>query len=164
MLADSPAFDIELNRAVPIELIAGSCRAIDPLIVVERRGECIACILMRGIEVEGTVHMAVVSVGDRKRLHEVHARVLAPLHADVGIVAMRMGDRDTLTALVGPAAPGDRRRGVSGAGDRRAARSPEPRPCRHEQRASSRGGVGAAGSHRPSPLCDGSDPDDWQAR
>jgi len=100
LLAHSPAFDLELRRDVAIDLITGSLTAVDPSIVVERRGERVVRVIMRRIEMEGGENQPTFLVGDRKRLFEVRDRVLGPLHADVGIVAMRMGDRDSLTALV----------------------------------------------------------------
>lgn len=100
LLAVTPAFDLELKRDVAIDLIAASLHAVNPSIVAERRGERVVRVTMRRIEMEGGERQPSVFVGDRKRLHEVRDRVLAPLHADVGIVAMRMGDKDTLAALV----------------------------------------------------------------
>jgi hypothetical protein len=100
LLAHSPAFDLELRRDVATDLITASLTAVDGSIIVERRSERVVRVIMRRIEMEGGENQPTFLVGDRKRLFEVHDRVLAPLHADVGIVAMRMGDRDTLTALV----------------------------------------------------------------
>ncbi len=100
LLAHSPAFDLELRRDVAVELITASLTAVDASIVVERRGERVVRVIMRRIEMEGGENQPTFLVGDRKRLFEVRDRVLAPLHADVGIVAMRMGDRDSLAALV----------------------------------------------------------------
>jgi hypothetical protein len=38
------------------------------------------------------MHMPPIEVGDRRLLKELHRRILAPLHADVGITRMVMGD------------------------------------------------------------------------
>jgi hypothetical protein len=100
LLAHSPAFDLELRRDVSIDLLTASLAAVDPSIVVERRSERIVRVIMRRIEMEGGEGQPTFLVGDRKRLFEVRDRVLAPLHADVGIITVRMGDRDSLTALV----------------------------------------------------------------
>jgi hypothetical protein len=100
LLASAPAFDIELRRDVAIELLEASIRSVDPTIVVERKAERVVRVIMRPIEVRSGEETATFLAGDRMRLAELHARVLAPLHADVGIAAMRMGDHDTLTALV----------------------------------------------------------------
>lgn len=100
LLAFSPTFDIELRRDVAVDLITSSLTAVDPSIVVERRGERVVRVVMRRIEMQGPENRPSFLVGDRKRLFEVRDRVLGPLHADVGIVAMRMGDRDSLAALV----------------------------------------------------------------
>jgi hypothetical protein len=100
LLAYSPAFDLELRRDVAVDLIAASLGAVDASIVVERRGDRMVRVIMRRIEMEGGEGQPTFLVGDRKRLFEVRDRVLGPLHADVGIIAVRMGDRDTLAALV----------------------------------------------------------------
>lgn len=100
LLAETPAFDLELAREVSVELIAGSLGAVDSTSVVERRGERVLRVVMQRIAMEGSPNQPTFLVGDRRRLLEVFARVLAPLHAEVGIVAMRMGNADTLAALV----------------------------------------------------------------
>jgi hypothetical protein len=100
LLAHSPTFDLELRRDVSSDLISSSLAAVDPSIVVERRGDRVVRVIMRRIEMEGGERQPTFLVGDRKRLLEVRDRVLGPLHADVGIVALRMGDRDSLAALV----------------------------------------------------------------
>lgn len=102
LLAHAPAFDLELRREVATDLIASSLTAVDPSIEVERRSDRVVRVIMRQIEMEGGEGQPTFVVGDRKRLLEVRDRVLGPLHADVVIVAMRMGDRDTLAALVAP--------------------------------------------------------------
>jgi hypothetical protein len=99
LLAYEPAFDLELKRDVALDLITASLAAVDRAIAVERRGERVVRVRMARIEVEGGPKDARIPVGDRKRLLEVRDRVLAPLHADVGIVAVRMGEDATLAAL-----------------------------------------------------------------
>lgn len=100
LLAANPVFDIELRREVSVDLLAGSLHAVDPSIAVSRRSERVARVTMKRVELEGPQQQPTFLVGDRKRLFEVRDRVLAPLHADVGIVTVRMGDADTLAALV----------------------------------------------------------------
>src|SRR6185503_13359202 len=95
-----PAFDLELRRDVAIELIEGAILAVDATIEVERRADRIVRVLMRRVEIRNGEHAATFLAGDRKRLAQVCERVLAPLNADVGVVEMRMGERETLTALV----------------------------------------------------------------
>ena len=85
LLADEPAFDIELAHDMSIEVIRGSIAAVDRGAVVEKRGE------------------RVVRVVTRRVLIELRDRILAPLHADSGIVAVRMGELATLTALAAKA-------------------------------------------------------------
>jgi hypothetical protein len=101
MLADEPTFEFELARDVDLDVLATSVRAIDPMISVVRVRERAFRVTTRRVALpsphkDGTVFL----VGDRQLLHELHVRVLAPLHADVGITRMRMGDRASL-----PAAP-----------------------------------------------------------
>jgi hypothetical protein len=100
LLAHSPTFDLELRRDVGVDLLKSSLAAIDPAIIVERRGDRVVRVIMRRIEMPGGEKQPTFLVGDRKRLFEVRDRVLGPLHTDVGIVAVRMGDRDSLAALV----------------------------------------------------------------
>jgi hypothetical protein len=104
LLAREPAFDLELRRDVAIELVEGSLLAVDATIAVERRGERVVRVVMRRIEIRGREGVPTFLAGDRKRLVELCDRVLAPLHADVGIAEMRMGDRESLGALVASAA------------------------------------------------------------
>ena len=101
LLAEVPAFDIELKRDLDIEVLRTSTRAVDSKIVVEKKTERVFRFLMRRIGLPNTkAHLPPIEVGDRRLLHELQRRILAPLHADVGIVAMRMGDAGTLAALV----------------------------------------------------------------
>jgi len=103
LLAREPAFDLELRRDVGVELIEQALAAIDSAIEVERRGERVVRVIMRRVEVRSGEHVPTFLAGDRIRLAEVRDRVLAPLHADVGIVVMRMGNRESLGALVAAA-------------------------------------------------------------
>ncbi|HEY5920662.1 MAG TPA: hypothetical protein VIV11_03280 [Kofleriaceae bacterium] len=100
LLAREPAFDLELRRDVGIDLIAASVAAVDSTITVELRGERVVRVVMLPVEVRGGPEVELFFAGDRKRLRELCDRVLAPLHADVGIAEMRMGDREALGALV----------------------------------------------------------------
>ena len=100
ILAHEPAFDLELRSEVPLELFEASLVAVDSTISVERRTGGILRVTMRRIDLPASRRLPSVEVGDHRLLFEVHDRVLAPLHADVGIVTMRMGDRSTMTALV----------------------------------------------------------------
>jgi hypothetical protein len=100
LLAREPTFDLELRRDVASELIAGAFAAVDARIRVERRGERVVRVAMPRVEIRGGERLRTFLSGDRRRLLEVRDRVLAPLHADVGIAGMRMGDRESLAALV----------------------------------------------------------------
>lgn len=118
LLAREPAFDLELQRAMAIELLQASIAAVDPAIRVEERGDRVVRVVMRRIEVRAGDQVRAFLAGDRKRLAELHDRVLAPLHADVGITALRMGEREELGALVAapsltvPAGPAFREQAV----------------------------------------------------
>lgn len=118
LLAKEPAFDLELARDVGIDVIRESIAAVDSTAIVEKRGERVVRVVTRPVELgemrtEWTVisnppppRTAVGDGGDRRLLLELRDRILAPLHADSGIVAMRMGDRATLAALVATAKEG----------------------------------------------------------
>ncbi len=101
LLAAEPAFDIELAHDMSIEVIRGSIAAVDRGAIVEKRGERLVRVVTR------RVHLArgdvIVDVADRRLLFELRDRILAPLHADSGIVAVRMGDHGSLTALAASA-------------------------------------------------------------
>ena len=100
LLADEPAFDIDLARDVEREVLSVSVRAIDASIKVERMGPRTFRVITRRIALPSLRRDGrVIFVGDRRLLHELHARVLAPLHADVGITRMRMGERAMLPAV-----------------------------------------------------------------
>jgi len=106
LLADAPTFDIELARDVDIEVIAQSLRAIDAAIIVENLGERRFRVITRRIALPSLRrYEPAIYAGDRRLLRELRDRVLAPLHADVGIRIMRMGDRAKLPLLLtsGPA-------------------------------------------------------------
>lgn len=106
LLADEPTFDVELARDVDIDVIAQSLRALDAAIIVENRGERRFRVITRRIALPSVKrYQPAIYAGDRRLLHELHERVLAPLHADVGIRIMRMGERAKLPLLLasGPA-------------------------------------------------------------
>lgn len=101
LLADSPAFDIELRRDVDAEVVRTSTSAVDPAIVVDKSSPRVFRFVMRRIALPNAKpHLPPLEVGDRRMLAELHRRILAPLHADVGIVRMAMGDHATLAPLV----------------------------------------------------------------
>ncbi len=100
LLAFEPAFDLELRRDIALELLEGALGAVDPTIAIERRAERVVRVVMRPVEVRIGERARSFLAGDRRRLAEVIERVLAPLHADVGITMMRMGNRASLAALV----------------------------------------------------------------
>ena len=98
LLAEEPAFDIELVNDVSIEVLRASIAAVDRGAVVEKRGERVVRVVTRRVQLaRGDV---IVDVADRRLVFELRDRILAPLHADSGIVAMRMGDHEKLAALV----------------------------------------------------------------
>ena len=102
LLAAEPAFDIELVNDMSIEVIRGSIEAVDRGAIVEKRGDRVVRVVTRHVQLaRGDV---VVEVADRRLLLELRERILAPLHADSGIVAVRMGEAATLTALAAPPA------------------------------------------------------------
>jgi hypothetical protein len=101
LLADEPTFELELRCEVDVEMIASSVAALDSAVVVRRSAERVVRIITRRIALPSPRAKAPpIYLGDRRLLRELHAGVLAPLHADVGIVALRMGDLRTLSALV----------------------------------------------------------------
>ena len=108
LLAEEPTFDIDLKRDVDIETISSSVRALDTAIVIERAGERRFRVITRRIAMPSTKKREpAVLVGDRRLLHLLYARILAPLHADVGIVAMRMGDCAAMQRLLPAPVPVD---------------------------------------------------------
>ena len=106
LLAEVPTFDIELERNVDVEVVRTSTTAVDASILVEKKVDRVFRFVMRRIALPNTKpHLPPIEVGDRRLLKELHRRILAPLHADVGIVRMKMGDR-SLVPLV-PETRGD---------------------------------------------------------
>jgi hypothetical protein len=97
LLADEPAFDVELSREVDVEVIASSMRAIDGAIKIERLGGRRFRVITRRIALPSPKrNEPAIFVGDRRLLQELHERILAPLHSDVGITSVRMGERAKL--------------------------------------------------------------------
>ncbi len=108
LLAAEPTFDVDLLREIDIDMIITSCAAIDPAIVVRRISERSFRVVTRRIALPGLKDGdPPVHLGDRRLLRELYERMLSPLHADIGIVAMRMGDRATLASIVPTATLGD---------------------------------------------------------
>jgi hypothetical protein len=101
LLAEEPTFEIELARDVDLDVLVTSTHAIDDTIEVSRTRDRTFRFVTRRVALPAQHKDGLVAyVGDRQLIKELHARLLAPLHADVGIQRMRMGDRATL-----PAAP-----------------------------------------------------------
>ena len=101
LLAEEPVFEVELRREVDIDVIARSAAALDSTVVVRRQDDRVFRVVTRRIALPPRKPGgSVVYLGDRRLLRELHAAVIAPLHADVGIVALRMGDLRTISALV----------------------------------------------------------------
>ncbi|HEY5947456.1 MAG TPA: hypothetical protein VIV40_18260 [Kofleriaceae bacterium] len=100
LLANEPTFEIELARDVDLDVLVTSTRSIDEKVSVSRTRERTFRFVTRQVALPPQ-HQAgqVVLVGDRELLKLLHAKLLAPLHADVGIQRMRMGDRQTLPAV-----------------------------------------------------------------
>lgn len=92
LLADAPTFEIELRREIGAGMIEEAIAAIDKVAVVSRPARTVVRVATPSIALGPTKRYPPVRVGDRRLLDEIHQRVLAPLHADVGIVRMRMGD------------------------------------------------------------------------
>jgi len=97
LLANDPAFDVELERDTGLDILRSSAAAVDRTVTVERRSDRVVRFLTRPVQL--SVQDPAV-IGDRRLLFELHDRVLAPLHSDAGIVGMRMGDNATLASLV----------------------------------------------------------------
>src|SRR5688572_18864803 len=82
LLADVPAFDIELKRDVDVEVVRTSTEAVEPSIVVEKKSARVFRFVMRRIALPNNKpHLPPIEVGDRRMLKELHRRILAPLHA-----------------------------------------------------------------------------------
>lgn len=108
LLAAEPTFDVDLLREIDIDMIITSCAAIDPAIVVRRISERSFRVVTRRIALPGVKDGdPPIHLGDRRLLRELYERMLSPLHADIGIVHMRMGDRSTLTSVVPTATLGE---------------------------------------------------------
>lgn len=94
LLADEPTFEIELVRDLDPEVLVTSVRAIDSSITVVRVRERTFELITRRIALPpGRGESKPILVGDRELLHRLHAELLAPLHADIGVRRMRMGER-----------------------------------------------------------------------
>jgi hypothetical protein len=99
LLAPEPAFDVELRRFADAQVISTSARAVDPGIRVRRISEREVRFVTRQVALPGLKEgEPPVYIGDRRLLFELYDRILAPLHADVGISRIRMGDRAVLEA------------------------------------------------------------------
>lgn len=97
LLADEPSFDIELRRYADAQIIATSARAVDPGIRVRRIGDREMRFVTRRMALPGLEDGDPPTyLGDRRLLFEIYERILAPLHADVGISRIRMGEKATL--------------------------------------------------------------------
>jgi len=119
LLADEPSFDIELRRYADAQVIATSARAVDPGIRVRRISDREMRFVTRRMAIPGLKDGDPPTyLGDRRLLFEVHDRILAPLHADVGIARIRMGDRASLESRPSQAvtAEGDEPPAIEGMG------------------------------------------------
>ena len=118
LLAYEPSFDVELRRHADAQVISTSARAIDAGLRVRRIGEREVRFVTRQVAIPGLKDgEPPVYLGDRRLLFELYERILAPLHADVGIARIRMGDRAVLEAR--PSSPlgnGDEPPDVEGMG------------------------------------------------
>jgi len=101
LLADEPTFEIEIARDLDPEVLVTSVKAVDPTVKVTRvRERTFQLVTRRAALPPQRGETTPILVGDRELLMLLHEKLLAPLHADVGIRRMRMGDR-----LRMPAAP-----------------------------------------------------------
>ena len=118
LLAEEPSFDVELRRHADLQMIATSTRAVDPGVRVRRIGDREVRFVTRRMAMPGYKDGdPPVYLGDRRLLFELHERILAPLHADVGIARIRMGDRAMLeTRPSEPVGEGDDAPVVEGMG------------------------------------------------
>jgi hypothetical protein len=92
LLADAPTFEIELRRELGAGMVEEAIAAIDKVCRVTRPARTVIRVATPTIALAPTRRYPPVRVGDRRLLHDIFQRVLAPLHADVGIVRMRMGE------------------------------------------------------------------------
>lgn len=108
LLADEPTFDIELRRHADAQVISTSVRAVDPGIRVRRISDREVRFVTRRVALPGLKDGEPPTyLGDRRLLFELYERILAPLHADVGIARMRMGERAALEARPSEAVASD---------------------------------------------------------
>lgn len=100
LLADEPAFDTELRGPVGMDVLTHAIAAVDAAIQVRRIDDRTFRVVTRRIALPGKQEGArPIYLGDRRLLGELLERILAPLHADVGILEIRMGEQATLAAL-----------------------------------------------------------------
>jgi hypothetical protein len=112
LLATEPTFDVELRREIAVEVMEESIAAIDPEIIVRKISARVFRIVTPRVALPGRKPLEpAVHFGDRELLQRIHDQLLAPLHADIGILGMVMGDRiamqNVLPAPPPPDAPGD---------------------------------------------------------
>src|SRR5262249_35253411 len=88
-----------LRSEVGLETVKEAVAAVDDVAVVSRRGPCVVRIATPRVELAATKHDPAGRGGDLRLPRGLRDRVIAPLHADVGIVQMRMGDFMTLETL-----------------------------------------------------------------
>lgn len=106
LLAGEPAFDVELRRDIAGEVMTGSVAAIDAEIVVHRIGDRVFRVVTPRVALPGgKPGDPAVHLGDRELLRRIYDALLAPLHADIGIVALRMGDLSTMSKRLPAPAP-----------------------------------------------------------
>lgn len=118
LLADEPTFEIEIARDLDPEVLVTSVKAIDPSVKVVRvRERTFQIVTRRAALPPQRGETTPILVGDRELLMQLHEKLLAPLHADVGIRRMRMGDRLRMPAappLLPAGAPEPGREGTEG--------------------------------------------------
>ncbi|HWO26410.1 MAG TPA: hypothetical protein VNO30_47100 [Kofleriaceae bacterium] len=106
LLASEPAFDIELRRDIAPEVLIDSVAAVDTAIAVHRIGDRAFRIVTPRVALpDRRPGRPAIHLGDRELLRRIYDALLAPLHADIGIVVLRMGDLSTLSKLLPAAAP-----------------------------------------------------------
>lgn len=100
LLAEEPTFDIELARDLDPDVLITSAKAVEPSVRVSRvRERTFQIVTRRSALPPERGELQAVLVGDRELLITLHEQLLAPLHADVGIRRMQMGDRTRMPAL-----------------------------------------------------------------
>jgi hypothetical protein len=101
LLAGEPAFDVELRRDMVVDVLTDSAAAVDAAIAVNKIGDRVFRIVTPRVALPSRKPGGpVVHLGDRELLRRIHDALLAPLHADIGIVALRMGDLSTMSKLL----------------------------------------------------------------